>query len=81
MITKTKIFDHTEKLYDHLMEAYEIAGGLRDSFSGINADGGENEGQLKEHCNIIRKKIYELRELRGKFKVEINKIREEGKYE
>jgi hypothetical protein len=73
MITSKKVFEKTDMLYDHLMEAYEIAGQLRDSFSGI---GGENESELKEHCNVIRGKIYSIRELRGKFKEEIHKIGE-----
>lgn len=71
---KSEIFEQTDKLYENLLAAYDIAGELRDSFSGLNEKGGNNEYQLKEHCNIIRTKIYELRELRGKFKEEINKI-------
>jgi hypothetical protein len=67
---KNRIFEHTDELYDHLMKAYDIAGGLRDVFSEAEI----NQGKLKEHCNIIRGKIYELRELRGKFKELINQL-------
>ncbi len=65
-----QILEHTDKLYDHLMEAYEIAGGLRDTFSGVET----NEGKLKDYCNNIRGKIYELRELRGEFKSTIKTL-------
>ena len=65
-----KILEHTDKLYEHLMEAYEIAGDLRDTFSGVET----NEGKLKEYCNTIRGKIYELRELRGQFKTTIKTL-------
>lgn len=72
-----KILEHTNEMYDHLMEASEIAGSLRDSFSAIsngNAVSGKLEYQLKEYTNIIRGKIYELREFRGKFKEQIKEI-------
>jgi hypothetical protein len=69
---KSEIIASTETLYSNLMEAYEIAGTLRDVFSGI----GNNEFQLKEFCNEIRQKIYELRKNEGKFFIEINKIEE-----
>lgn len=58
-----KILGHTDAMYEHLMKAYEIAGGLRDTFSGVET----NEGKLKEYCNKIRGAIYELREFRGEF--------------
>jgi hypothetical protein len=69
---KSEIIANTDTLYSNLMEAYEITGTLRDAFSGI----GNNENQLKECCNEIRKNIYELRESKGKFIEEINKIKE-----
>jgi len=53
-----------DKMYKHLLEAYEIAGGLRDTFTGVET----NEGKLKEYCNTIRGKIYELREFKDEFK-------------
>lgn len=56
----------------HLSQAYEIAGNLRDEFTDI----GENEERLKDHCNTIRGKIYELRELRSNFSRLINQIEE-----
>lgn len=69
---KTEIQAEKDKLYEHLMEAYELAGSLRDSFSSVEG----NQGALKEHCNTIRGKIYELRELRGKFQSLINSIKD-----
>lgn len=39
-----------ESLHQHLEDAYDIAGGLRDSFTGI----GEDEQQLKEFCNTCK---------------------------
>ncbi len=74
-ITKKKTFEQTDKLYEHLQEAYEMAGGLRDSFTGV-LDEGADEYQLKEQCNAIRKGIYELQKLRGKFQVAINTLPE-----
>ena len=65
-----EIQNEVEKLYENLQTAYEHAGSLRDTFTCC----GKNEGQLKEHCNIIRGKIYEMRELRGKFKLLIKEI-------
>ena len=70
-MNKEEIQAEKDKLYEHLMEAYELAGSLRDSFTNI----GENKNELKKHCNIIREKIYELRELRGKFQDLINQIK------
>ena len=57
-----QILEDKDKLYEHLMAAYELAGGLRDSFSGV-----DHSGELKEFCNTIRGKIYDLRELKGPF--------------
>ncbi len=70
-MTVEEILEQTDKLYEHLMEAYEIAGGLRDTFSGVEI----NEGPLKDYCNSIRGKIYEIRELRGGFKQLINTLK------
>jgi len=65
-----EIQNEVEKLYENLQTAYEEAGNLRDTFTCC----GKNEGQLKEHCNIIRGKIYELRQLRGNFQFLIRNI-------
>ena len=65
-----KIIESTDEMYEHLIKAYEIAGGLRDTFTGV----ATNEGELKEYCNTIRGKIYELRELRGQFKTTIKTL-------
>lgn len=65
-----KILEQKDKMCEHLMEAYEIAGDLRDTFTDV-----ENEGKLKAFCNTIRGKIYELRELKGQFTQSIKAIK------
>lgn len=65
-----EIATQLEDLYQHLEIAYDMAGGLRDSFTGI----GKDETQLKEFCNNIRGKIYELRTEKGNFKTFVNFI-------
>lgn len=52
----TKEFDDC---YKALEEAYEIAGGLRDRFTGVQED--RIRGHLKDHCNEIRQSISNLR--------------------
>jgi hypothetical protein len=69
-----EILEQTDKMYSLLMEAYEIAGGLRDSFSGISGS-DSTEGALKNHCNSIRGKIYEIREMKGSFIQIINTLK------
>lgn len=68
-----KILKQVDSLYDSLQSAYEEAGSLRDQFTGI---GGKREQLLKEHCNTIRGKIYELRLFRGGFKAIVNDTEE-----
>lgn len=65
-----QILEYTDKMYEHLLEAYQIAGDLRDIFSGVEI----NEGKLKNYCNIIRGKIYELRESKSQFKETIKTL-------
>ena len=69
---KKDIQEYKDQMYAHLADAYEIAGDLRDEFTGI----GENETPLKEHCNVIRGRINALKELSGHFQSLINKIKE-----
>lgn len=61
-----------QDMYAHLDQVYDTAGLLRDEFTDI--DSITQQAYLKEHCNIIRQKIYELRELRGKFITAIKHI-------
>lgn len=65
-----EILEHIDKMYDQLQQAYEIAGGLRDTFSGS----GPEEGKLKDYCNDIRGKIYSMRTVRGQFKDTVKRI-------
>lgn len=69
---KKDIQEQKDQMYTHLADAYEIAGDLRDEFTDI----GENETALKEHCNVIRMRIDELKDLKGRFQSLINKIKE-----
>lgn len=71
-MNKKEILNDIQSMYEALEKAYDMAGGLRDSFTGVNPEG--NEYQLKQHCNIIRGKIYELRELKGHFVNEVKAI-------
>ena len=66
-----EILGQTDKMYELLMEAYEIAGGLRDTFSCVEV----NEGLLKSFCNSIRGKIYAIREMKEPFKQAINTLK------
>lgn len=73
-MNKRKIFNDAKALYINLEQAYEIAGELRDSFTGM--EDNLKSGLLKEQCNIIRDQLYKLRELKGKFLRLIDSIEE-----
>jgi len=64
MKNEKQIIEEIDKMYENLINAYEIAGGLRDTFTGI----GTNEGKLKEYCNLIRGKIYDINQFKYQFK-------------
>lgn len=58
-----KILKSIELMYEQLESAYDLAGGIRDTFSHVE----QHQGILKEYCNDVRRKIYELREVKGMF--------------
>ena len=68
---KEKTAEDAEKMIGLLNDAYDMAEGLRDRFSGLSPD---LAGPLKEFCNQVRGKLYEIRELRGAFRRNINQI-------
>jgi len=69
---KSEIEAYAEKLNEHLMEANEIAELLREVFSSTEPE--ESQELLKEYCNLIRTKIYEIIIERGKFRRLLNQI-------
>lgn len=52
-----------------LLKIYDSAGDLRDYFTGL-----KYEAELKEYCNAIRKKLYEIQMIKGDFIQTIKKI-------
>lgn len=74
---KEQILNDIEKLYALIETAYDLAGNLRDDFSGIK-NVGANEQHLKNYCNTFRNKIYELRTLQFAFVNDARQIQEGG---
>lgn len=52
-----------------ILKIYDNAGDLRDYFTGV-----KNETVLKEYCNTIRKKLYEIQMIKGDLIQTIKKI-------
>jgi len=67
MITKTTL-EELDQIFLSLEYAYETAGQMRDTFTGIN----KNENELKQFCNDIRGSIYNLRQKKLMFRILLN---------
>lgn len=72
MRDKKELLADMQVMYEHLNQAYELAGGLRDSFTGV--DDMELQGALKIYCNATRTNINQVSEFRGAFADKIKSI-------